>query len=332
MSRLKRLIQEIHRRSLWQVLGIYLVGAWIAFQGIEALVSGLSLPEWVPGLTVAILIAGLPIVLATAFVQEGVGDQEVPAEAPAASGDEGTATPADAGGLQLVLTWRNVILGGVVVVALVGVVAAGWLLLGGEATRPPETIRSIAVLPLENLSGDPEQEYFADGMTEALIANLGNIASLHVISRTSIMQYRGVHRALPEIARELNVDAIIEGSVLRAGDSVRITAQLIDARTDRHLWAESYERDLQDVLALQTDVARAIAAKVEAKLTPEEKARLDGAHLVNPKAYEAYLKGRHYFEKGTASDSKIAAGYFEQAAREDPGFAPAYAGLADTST
>jgi TolB-like protein len=332
VSRLKRLIQEIHRRSLWQVLGIYLVGAWVAFQGIEALVSGLGLPEWVPGLTVAILIAGLPIVLATAFVQEGVGVQEAPAEKAGPSEAEGATPPADTGGLQLVLTWRNVALGGVLLIVLAGFVAAGWLLLRGETARPPESIRSIAVLPLDNLSGDPEQQYFADGMTEALIANLGKIASLHVISRTSIMQYRGVHRALPEIARELNVDAIIEGSILRAGDSVRITAQLIDARTDHHLWAESYERDLQDVLALQTDVARAIAAKVEAKLTPEEEARLDGTQLVNPKAYEAYLKGRHYFEKGTASDSRIAAGYFEQAAYEDPGFAPAYAGLADTST
>jgi TolB-like protein len=332
VSRLKHLIQEIHRRSLWQVLGIYVVGAWVTFQGIESLVSGLGLPEWVPGLAVVLLMVGLPIVLATAFVQEGVGVGEAPAKAPEPSEAEGATTPADAGGLHLVLTWRNVILGGVLVIGIAGIAAAGWVLLGGEVSRSPKTIRSIAVLPLENLSGDPEQEYFADGMTEALIANLGKIASLRVISRTSIMPYRGVHRALPEIARELNVDAIIEGSVLRAADSVRITAQLIDARTDHHLWAESYERDLQDVLALQTDVARAIAAKVEAKLTPEEEARLDGAHLVNPKAYEAYLKGRHYFEKGTTSDSKIAAGYFEQAAREDPGFAPAYAGLADTST
>jgi adenylate cyclase len=215
-------------------------------------------------------------------------------------------------------------------------VAAAWIFgpsLGLRSpTLDPGPIQSLAVLPLTNISGDPEQEYFTDGMTEAIIADLGKISSLRVISRTSIMQYRGVHRPLPEIARELNVDAIIEGSVLRAGSGVRITAQLIDARTDHHLWAESYERDLEDVLALQNEVARAIVEEVQAKLTPEEEARLGRTDLVNPKAYEAYLKGRHYFDKDTASDSKIAAGYFEQAAREDPTFALAYAGLADTFT
>ena len=140
-----------------------------------------------------------------------------------------------------------------------------------DRTVPSERIQALAVLPLENLSHDPEQEYFADGMTDELIANLAKIAALRVISRTSVIQYKGAKRPLPQIARELNVDAVIEGTVLRSGDRVRITAQLVSARTDAHLWAETYERDLRDVLRLQSDIARAIATAVQVKLSPEEK-------------------------------------------------------------
>jgi len=155
------------------------------------------------------------------------------------------------------------------------------------------------VLPLANLSGDPQQEYFADGMTEALIADLGKISALRVISRTSVMQYKGAKQPLPEIARRLNVEGIIEGSVLRSGNRVRITAQLIQARAERHLWAESYERDLGDVLALQGEVAQAIAREVQTTLTPQEQARLAAAGLVKPEAYELYLKGRYEWNKRT---------------------------------
>src|SRR5439155_7715901 len=155
-----------------------------------------------------------------------------------------------------------------------------------ERLHSPPTIRSIAVLPLENLSRDPAQEYFADGMTEALITDLGKIGALRVISRTSVMRYRGTKKPVPEIAGELNVDAVVEGSVERFGDRVRITANLIHARTDRHLWAESYERDLRDMLALQTDVARAIAQEIQIKLTPQQKARLASAPPTDPAAYQ----------------------------------------------
>jgi len=194
---------------------------------------------------------------------------------------------------------------------------------------PLPRIESLAVLPLTNFSGDPQQEYFADGMTEALIADLGQIEALRVISRTSVMQYKGVKKPLPQIARELNVDAVIEGSVLRSGDRVRITAQLIRATTDTHLWAQSYERDLRDVLALQDDVARAIATEVKAKLTPQESARLRQPRPVNPEAHENYLKGLYYWNKRTAADLKRSIEYFQQAIRKDPNYAQAYAGLAD---
>jgi eukaryotic-like serine/threonine-protein kinase len=196
--------------------------------------------------------------------------------------------------------------------------------------RPdPGTIRSLAVLPLENLSHDPDQEYFADGMTETLITNLSKIDTLRVVSRTSAMQYKGTRKKLPEIAKELNVDGVLEGSVMRSGTRVRITAQLLQARTDRHVWADTYDRELGDILKLQSEVAQAVAQQVRIQLTPEQQARLRSAPAVNPKAYEAYLKGSSYRPTGTQVAIKQAQGYFEEAIREDPRFALAYVGLAD---
>lgn len=191
-------------------------------------------------------------------------------------------------------------------------------------------IKAIAVLPLTNLSRDPEQDYFTDGMTEALITDLAQIGALRVISRTSAMRYKGTDKPLPQIARELNVDALVEGSVLRAGDRVRITAQLIHAATDQHLWAKSYERDLRDVLALQSEVARAVAGEVQIKLTPQEQARLARSPQVNPAAHEAYLRGRHCWAKATEQGLKKSTEYFEEAIAKDPSYALAYSGLADS--
>ena len=185
------------------------------------------------------------------------------------------------------------------------------------------------MLPLANLSRDPEQDYFVDGMTEEIITDLAQIGALRVISRTSAMRYKGSDKPLPEIARELNVDALVEGSVMRAGDRVRITAQLIHAATDQHLWAKSYERDVSDVLALQSEVARAIAEEVQAKLTPQERARLTRARRVNPAAHEAYLKGRYYWARTTEESVRKSIEYFGEAIAKDPRYALAYAGLAD---
>jgi TolB-like protein/Tfp pilus assembly protein PilF len=196
-------------------------------------------------------------------------------------------------------------------------------------------IESLAVLPLANLSGDLSQDYFADAMTDELITELAKISRLRVISRTSAMQYKGVRKPLPEIARELNVDAIIEGSALRVGRRVRITAQLIHAATDSHLWAESYERDLRDVIALQREVARAIANEVKITLTPQERQRLTVAEAVNGDACEAYFKGVYYFQQGrdrlpaTLALIKKSFAYFERAVKIDPGYAQAHAGLAN---
>ena len=203
-----------------------------------------------------------------------------------------------------------------------------WILR--PASPPPPIIRSLAVLPLENLSGDASQEYFSDGMTDELITELGQISELRVISRTSVMTYKGAHKSLPQIARELNVDSVVEGTVLRSGSRVRITAQLILAAADKHLWAQSYEGDLRDTLALQEQVARSIAGEIRVELTPHEQAVLKTAKRMNPDAYEAYLKGRYFWNKRTADGLKKANDYFNQAIEKDPSYARAYAGLADS--
>jgi TolB-like protein/DNA-binding winged helix-turn-helix (wHTH) protein/Flp pilus assembly protein TadD len=191
-------------------------------------------------------------------------------------------------------------------------------------------VRSVAVLPLENLSGDPAQEYFADGMTEALTTNLGKIGELRVISRTSVMRYKGTKKPLQQIAHELEVDALVEGTVARSGDRVRITANLVQASPEKHIWADSFERDIRNVLDLQDDVSRAIANGIQIKLTPQEQARLSNSHVVNPEAYEAYLEGRYFWEKLWSTGGQKASGYFEIAIEKDPAWALPYSGLADS--
>src|SRR5215469_4759306 len=200
---------------------------------------------------------------------------------------------------------------------------------GASGVTAPQKIRSIAVLPLENLSGDAGQEYFADGMTDALVTNLAQISSLKVISRTSSMQYKGTRKPLPEIARELNVDGIVEGTVTRSGERVRVDAQLIEAVTDRHFWARTYDRDLGDVIVLQNEVARAIANEIEAKLTPQEQSRLARTQSVDPQAYEFYLKGRYFWNWKTEDSLRKSIDYFQQAIQRDPNYALAYAGIAE---
>jgi TolB-like protein len=198
--------------------------------------------------------------------------------------------------------------------ALVSIILIGWQL---HSRVQSPTIRSLAVLPLENLSGDASQEYFADGMTDQLIATLGQISALRVISRTSAMRYKGVLKPLPQIARELNVDAVIEGSIVRSGGRVRITAQLIEAAGDRHLWAQSYDGDLRDTLALQNRVARAIAEEIRVNIEPKEQAALRNVKSVNPDAYEAYLKGRYFWNKRTVDGLNRAKEYFDDAVAKE---------------
>jgi len=190
-------------------------------------------------------------------------------------------------------------------------------------------VHSLAVLPFENLSGDTEQEYFADGMTAELITELAKISSIRVISRTSVMRYKRIRKPLRDIARDLNVDAVVEGEVLRSQNRVRVTTQLIDASTDRHLWAETYDRDLKEVLSLQGEVARTIASQIKVRLSPEEQSRLTPPPAVNAKAHEDYLKGLYHLHRNTEGDLHTAIEYFQQATEQDPNYASGFAGLAN---
>ena len=227
---------------------------------------------------------------------------------------------------------------GVVAAGLGAVVLAGvfvlWQRHGFQSRQAtpegPPVINSLLVLPLENLSRDPAQDYFADGMTDELIGKLSNISALRVISRTSAMHYKGLKKPLPEIARELRVDAVVEGSVLRSNERVRINARLIRVSNDRQIWAESYERDLRDILALQSDVASAIAREIRIQVAPAESSQLASKRPVDPEAYQSYLKGRISFSRFTPESLTQAVEYFNRAIAKDPGYALAYAGLADT--
>ena len=250
---------------------------------------------------------------------------------PAPAGAANSAPPAGLPGHLRLAKSHALLLTTVFAVLVISI--AFWLArTGGAPASAAPRLNSIAVLPLDNLSGDPSQEFFADGMTDQLITDLAKVGSLRVISRTSVMRYKGTRKALPEIARELNVDAIVEGSVIRSGQRVRVTAQLVQAPTDQHLWAETYDRDLGDILKLQGEVANAIAGQVRAQLTPTQQVLIRRASAVDPAAYDAYLKGRLYFvNEFTKPDSlKKAQRYFEESIQKDPNFALAYAGLADT--
>jgi len=214
------------------------------------------------------------------------------------------------------------------IAVLVGAEVGGWRARLFAPVAPPR-IESLAVLPLANLSHDPEQDYFADGMTEALIADLAQVSALRVISRTSAMHYKGSDKTLPQIARDLNVDAVIEGSVQRSGNRVRVTAKLIPAQTDTPVWAKIYERDSRDVLLMQSELAQAIVSEIRIRLTPQERQHLASARPINPDAHDAYLLGNYHSSRRNIASLAMGIEYFQQAIRIDPTYAEAYAGLAN---
>ncbi len=216
----------------------------------------------------------------------------------------------------------------ILIIALIGV-RLRLVRHGSGPNSQLNQIKSLVVLPFDNLSGDKDQQYFTDGMTDELIAHLAKIRSLRVISRTSSMEYKDTHKSLSQIARDLNVDAVVEGTVLRSGNQVRITAELVQTATDRHLWAETYESQLGDVLGLQSRVASAIVNEIRVNLTPEEKHRLASSRPVSGESYEDYLKGRYYWNKRSQEGLTKAIEYFQLAIEKDPNYALAYAGLAD---
>jgi TolB-like protein len=256
---------------------------------------------------------------------------------PAARGAAAPAPPREVSSVAPVPTRRRPWIPVAVAALLLAIAAIVWIArsrtaapTAPEAASAPHAIQSLAVLPLDNYSGDPAQDYFAEGMTDELTSQLANISKLRVISRGSAMQFKGKDRPpTPEIAKKLDVDAVVEGSVIRSGDKVRITAQLIDARSDQHLWAKSFERSSKDVLALQDELAAAIAREIHVSLTPAEESRFAKAQSVDPEAYDAYLKGRYWFNRPSDENLSKAIALFEEATRKDPTYAPAFSGLSD---
>jgi TolB-like protein/Flp pilus assembly protein TadD len=339
MRGLKRLIHQIHRRSLWQVLGVYLVGSWIAYEVVLSLTEGLGLPPWFPGLAIVLLIVGLPVVLATAFVQEGIpaaGGEAHPARSSTVG--EREPVPPTGGGLSRLFTWRNAIAGGVLAFALWGAVAAGWLLLSDGTALPassetavsaPEPRKSIAVLPFANLSAKQENEYFSDGITEEILNALGQVSGLQVAARTSSFAFRGQDVTAEEIGRRLGVTFLLDGSVRREGNRVRISAQLVNAAEGYQLWSERYERELSSVFAIQDEIARAIVRKLQLEFEGGAGERLVSSPTDDLDAYELYLRGRYFWNQRTGADLRRAIEYFQRAVEADPDYAQAYAGLAE---
>lgn len=329
------------------MLGIYLVGSWIALQVVDVLGNMVTLPEWFPGFAVALLVIGLPIVLATAFVQVGVPSamsQELEGAAGGPRTGPGESTAATATGF---FTWRNAILGGLAAFALLGVVTAGWWVVEGRTPPAPGVseaaaadtadLRSVAVLPFVTRSAEESDLYFADGMHDDLLTQLSKVEALTVISRTSVQKYRDVEMSIPAIAQELGVATILEGGIQRAGARVRVNVQLIEAATDRHLWAETYDEELtaENLFHIQSDLAQKIAGALQATLTPDVAERLNVQQTTSLEAFDAYSRGRYLYERSLSPDGaglREALALFQQAVALDSTYAMAWAGIADAYT
>jgi len=314
----KPFLAELKRRKVVRVAIVYAAVAFVVWQAAEIAVPGLNLPDWTLTFVILLTLLGFPIalVLAWAFeiTPEGVKRTEPLAEG-AISPELGNRAIAAAAGI----------------VVLVLAVAVVWLVIRDGGPTSSTDKKSIAVLPFDNLSPDPEaDEYFADGVHEEILAHLSKIGDLKVTSRTSVMRYKDTDMSLRNIAAELDVATILEGAVRRAEGRVRITAQLIDARTDEHLWTETYERDYADIFAIQVDVAKQIAASLRATLTLELEQRIQQRPTESLAAYDLYLRGRYFWNRRSKDDFYRAIEHFEAAIAEDPGYAQAYAGLADT--
>ena len=311
------IVRELKRRNVFRVAIAYVIIAWLLLQVSDTLVPALHLPEWFHSGIALLLILGFPIALIFAWAFELT--------------PEGLKRERDVDRSQSIShsTGRKldfVIIGAMAVALIYFAGTHDWS--GKQGPVEPGEITSIVVLPLDNLMNDPQQDYFVDGMHEALITELSQIRALKVISRTSAARYRDTEKSVPEIAFELGVDAIVEGSVLRAGNTVRVTAQLIDARSDHHLWAGNFDRELSDILALHSDLAQAIVGEIRVAVTPEEESRFADTRSVNPEVYELYLKGRSLCGKFTPEEMATAIRYLQQAIERDPGYAPAFAELA----
>lgn len=324
--RLADLFSELRRRKVLRVAGAYAVVAFVVLQGADILAPALRLPGWTMSLIVFLLVLGFPVAVVLAWAldvtPEGVRRMESAASARASlppTGDDSR--------------HRAVAYAGIgILVALVGFGAYAYLgspIDSGSAAEAPLN-RSIAVLPFDNISPDPANEFFADGVHDEILTHLSRIGALKVISRTSVLGYRDTRKNLREIAGELGVRYILEGSVRRAGNRARITAQLIDARADAHLWAETYDSELMDIFAIQTSVAGNIAEALQAELSVDERARIAMRPTASAEAYDYYLRGNEYRRRSHGQENmEIALGMYEKAVEMDPRFALAYVELSD---
>lgn len=332
-SRLAAFVAELRRRHVGRVAIAYAAVAFILLQTGEIVLPAFQAPEWGLRLMVVLLLLGFPIAIALAWVYEITprGIRRTP-DLESVLGDRGRPGRYLPRVAFLGLTFATV--------AVVGWWVVRWTVAeeGPQRARPTAAasvtaaaatpISSLAVLPLQDYSEERGQEYFAAGLHEALVHELSQIEALRVVSRTTVARYAGTTMSMPEIAEELNVQGIVEGSVLRAGDRVRITVQLIHGPSDTHLWSSSYEREIEDIITLQSEVAQAIAREIRAELTPEEETRLAALTTVNPEAHEAFLRGRFEQSKETSEGFESAVRFYEEALRIDSTYAPAYAGLA----
>ena len=314
---------ELKRRKVMRVAITYAVVAWLMIQISATVFPQLGIPEWAPRMVTLLLLVGFPIAVIIAWAFELTPDG-VKTTKHAREDRQGEAASQKQDSKR---NWTALGFAGLLPTLIFGALAIFFYFRSD--TGPSSSIdKSIAVLPLANRSADPEQEYFADGMTEALITDLAQISALKVISRTSVMRYKDTLKSLPEIAEELEVALVLEGSVQRFGDRVLITAQLIEAATDKNLWAKRYEHDLSNILALQSEVAESIVKEIRIQLTPEEQTQLANTPTVNPEAHDAYLKGLFSYAKDTKEGFEKAIEFYEQALEKDPTYAPAYAAMA----
>jgi TolB-like protein/Tfp pilus assembly protein PilF len=315
---------ELKRRNVYKVAVAYIVAGWALSQGLAQVLPVFDVRNWTIRLIVLLIIIGLPValVLAWAFeiTPEGIKRTETADRMPAAA-------------QRKKHTWIYIVVLGAIVSITLFLLGRYSAISGAPphseaATAIPQ--KSIAVLPFDNLSGDPENAYFAEGVQDEILTRLAKVADLKVISRTSTQNFKSVPKNLPEIAKQLNVTNILEGSVQKAKDQVRVNVQLINALTDAHLWAEIYDRKLTDLFAVESDIAKTIADTLQAKLTGTESTAMSNKPTENPEAYELYLKGRFFWNKRTGQDLKTACDYFQEAIAIDPRYATAYAGLAES--
>jgi TolB-like protein/Tfp pilus assembly protein PilF len=317
-------LAELKRRNVYKVAVAYIVAGWALSQGIAQVLPVFDVPNWTIRLIVVLIILGLPValVLAWAFeiTAEGIKRTEMADRMPGAA-------------QRKKHTWIYIVVVGAIVSITLFFLGRYSAISGGPRHTEAATgvpVKSIAVLPFDNLSRDPDNAYFAEGVQDEILTRLAKVADLKVISRTSTQHFKSVPENLPQIAKQLNVTNILEGSVQKVKDQVRVNVQLINALTDAHLWAEIYDRKLTDLFSVESDIAKTIADTLQAKLTGSESTAISNKPTANPEAYELYLKGRFFWNKRTGQDLKTACDYFQQAIAIDPNYATAYAGLAES--